>query len=337
MTDIGAFYTATIARQLPGINDAIINDCVVLDYLKSKGRVQYSKGGDGIDFRVRYAQSTIGGSTTDWGEGAAATTNPFKTLTVDYRQYAWRLMVSNFQKQRNVNAGSESKLFDMVMEQLNEVQQEAQNRIATHSYGDGSTESTGDDGTPMSGLEEIVDDDNTYAGQARSGNTWWQAQTEDQAAATFTSDSDSDGTADGLQTMQTLWRACSKGAGKGDGVSKDLAVKKDKPDMILTTSTGFGYFERCLQGQYMFTSDKADIEKELSFMGAPVKWDPFCTASRFYFLNSKYLKFDCCDSQMIKILQEQDIASPLAHIWVLGGQHQLYSTNPRYLGSLRLT
>ena len=305
--------------------------------LKDNGRIRFNKGGDGFDFRVRSSESAIGGSTTDWGERDAATTNTFIKVSDDYRQYTWRLVFSKFQEQRNRNAGPEAKMFEMAAEQLNEVKQSATDRINAHMYN--NTTLTGDNGTNINGLEQIIDDNNTYLSIDRTvgANAFWKAQVRTVASANFTSDTDSDGTKDGEEALNLLWTDCSKGLQSGQGISPTSAVTKDTPNCLITDSTGFNLYMRLFRGEYRFTDRSADPEKVLTFHGIPVKWDAFSSASRFWLINTRHLQIDVVGPQILEMLVEEDKGSPVAKIITLGGQLAMYSKNPRYLGVLQLT
>lgn len=285
---------------------------------------------------MRISESTIGGSTSDWGTRSSQTTQPFQKVGLDYAQYSWTLLHSSFQEKRNKNAGS-FKMFDMAMEQLNEVKQSANSRIHKHAYGDGSTLSTGDVGTPMLGLEAIIDDDNTYAGIARGTYSWMQANVDTTASADFTADDDGDGEANGIKAMKVLWLACCAGKEGGKGIATDLATVEDEPDYTVCSDTQWLQYGRCLVAQRMYTSASADPQQQLAFMGKPIYRDSKCTASRFYFINNEYLQLDCVHEQLLNLLCTKELSSPYGVERTIGGQMQMYSRNPRYLGSLQLT
>jgi hypothetical protein len=80
--------------------------------------------------------------------------------------------------------------------------------------------------------------------------------------------------------MRNIFNDCSKFAAN------------DHPDFIITTQTYFEAYEGILQPQERFNDSKtADGGfQNLLFKGVPLTWDPNCTASKMYFLNTKYLK-----------------------------------------------
>ena len=335
---LNSFTVATIARQLKGISDAVINDCELTKYLKDKGLISFNNGGDGFDLRLRSSRSAIGGATEDFGSNTAATVSPFVKVSGVYKKYRWDLFESLLQEERNKNAPSEAKMFDMIMEDLNEVKQAAADRLATHLYGDGATQSTGDVSAtaPMLGLEAIIDDDNTYLGVARSSNTYIQAQIKTSTGSTFDQDTDNNGVAQGIQDMDELFVSCSKGAASdGGSIRPDLNTTKDSPDYFIGSSTNWRRYCRCLQAQRMYTDAKQDSEQTITYQSRPFKWDTYCTADRIYFLNSKHLNLDIIPSQLLVSLPPILTQNPLGRIHVIYTQGAFYSRNPRYLGAIR--
>ncbi len=337
MADIGAFYKATISEQIKELPDAVIQHSKILKYFKDKGCMKMNRGGQDIKGRVRKSESTIGGATNIWGTGSAQTTQPFEEWTANWRQYLWRLMLNDFQNELNSNASAVAKMFDMAKEQINEVRQSATSRLTTHLYGNGSDQSTGDNGTPLSGLEAVMSTSNTYQGIARSGNTYWQPQI---VSCTNPSQDDNSNDLTNLyEKMMELWTACSQGKHpNGNSLSDTVAVDADEPDSIITTATLFRAYWASLEPRQRYSSAQAGPLKSLQFGTAgEVMWDQYCTAARMYFLNARHFEFWCSGSQLItekKVVEEH---SPLTRIHVLGGQMQLICKNPRYQGAIQTT
>jgi hypothetical protein len=352
MPDIGAFFTATLKRQIvPDISDTILKENCWLRFLNEKKALHFGKGGDGGQFRVRKTASAIGGASSDWGTQNLQTTQPFDTATFAYKQYRWPLVVSGFQKRRNENAGPEAKMFDMWMEQVAEVRQAAIERIGRHIYTGSGTDYTGDlSGQQIDGAEQIIDNDNTYLGFARASNSWWQAQLLTCGDGTTAGGAMADPTAEGntllLQKMNQMWVTCSQGGKQtGKGMMDKLAQQKDVPDYIITTPTGFQYYQRSLQSQQRYVDPKADAAKQLAYQGYALEWDTFVPTGTvlgladadtqvMYFLNSKWIDFDCVGDSLLEVLDEQKIINPWSYVYLIGGQYQQYSRNPSRLGRL---
>lgn len=340
MPDIGSFVASTIKEQVvPKIADNVILANKLLNQLNQKGRFSYGKGGNGFQIRVRYAESTIGGSTTDWAVQELQTTQPFTTAEDTYRQYAWKLIVSTFQMQRNENAGNTAWMFDMVKQQVNEVKQAATTRIGRHSYTGTGTLYTGDVGTPMNGLADCIGSTtNTFMGINRttSSNAYWRPQA--LTVANFTADSTSIGVTDGLQAMQTLWLSCSLGTQKGDDIPDTVAVDMASPDFIITSSTGWNGYFRSLQPQQRYVdAAKANPLETLQFNGVPVIWDNFCPSTAMYFIYAPSFYVWVSPDKLLDTLQEGDAPNPIGKYFIFGTQLQMFCDKPRNNGLLTIT
>lgn len=339
MPDIGAFYTSTLPDVIvPKVSDNVIRRSELLKNLDSRGCMKYNCGGDGFKFQVRNSESAIGGSTSDWGQRNFQTTQPFTNLTDSYRQYTWNMAISIFQMDRNKNAGKNIKLFDMAEQQLKELRQSATARLSTHGYGSfASSSTTGDVSTPINGLEDIVDDDNTFEGVDRSvaAGAFFRAQIVN--VTTFTADPNSIGVNAGVAGMDELYLSCSRGKQTGDDIPDTVAVEKDPPNFILTTAALWRAYKNSLLPQFRYNDKTADSAKQIKYEEMDLTWDDYCTAGRMYMLNSRHLEFRCIDSTLLSTKFQMKQASPLAELYVVGGQYQLWSDAPRYLGALRVT
>ena len=337
MSDVSAFYTATIARQLKGLSDAVITRSELLNWMKKKGRIRYGLGGDTIKARIYSSEPAVGGATSVWGTRSAQTISPFTTVEFNYRQYDWAIVMSDFEMQRNANAGPEAQMFKMFAESMNAVRQSATGRLSRHAYrGNADSANTGDQGTPIDGLADIVDNtsNNTYAGIARSGSTtYWNNQYG--SISNFTLDADGDDVPDGLTAMRDLWLDCSAGkAVDGESIGDTVAVEKETPDAVLTTAAIYLNYNTCLTPQERFSNGNMDPEKTLTFNGVPIMWDNFCPSGLMYMLNSRHIHLDCCGKNLIEQGKDQDVIDRNAHVWKLISQLQMYSRNPRYHGVL---
>jgi hypothetical protein len=307
---IGAFFDATIKRQVKPLSDAVINDVATLRYANKKRIISYDEGGDGFQHRVRSSGSTIGGATNDWGVRNFQTTQPFVTITGTYRQYSWPLIVSLFQQKRNDNAPSEAKMFKMVAEQLNEVKQQAEYRLGQHSYtGSAAATLTGDVSTPIDGLDDIVGSTtNTYMGIDRSvsANSYWRPQSRSVTKAT--ADTGDIGVNDLINSMLQLFFDCQKGAQTGDSIPDTVQVQKERIDGIITGPDIFRAYQLSMMDKIRYQANAAADDAapgagsdEGVFMGMPLMWDNICSSTKMYFLCSKYLHIDCVHSQLIEL------------------------------------
>jgi hypothetical protein len=343
MPDITTYATATIARQLKGINDAIIDRNTLSSWMKKKGRIKTGLGGDSIKWRVYTSEPVIFGSTTDTGSRTAQTIQPITTAEVRYCQYDGEIAMFTFQLQRNKNADETSKMFDQMMEELNIFKQSAQAHLGRHMYGLAATTLSSDRGTNIAGLQDIVPSTstNTYAGIARSTETYWRNQVA--TASSPELDTDGNDVPELLESMRSLLLDCAGGAqADANGhIGTEQASNREEPDAIFTTKAIFLNYENCLTPQQRYTSTSArDPQAELLFNNLPINWDNFCLAGKLYMLNSKFLEINACGDALIEAPSElQGVLVPgrNAKTWSLLGQFQMLSRNPRYHGVLTVS
>ncbi len=346
MADISSYVSATIARQLPGIQDAVIERNVLLKALKSKGRIKFGVGGDSIKWRVYVTEPTVFGSTTDWASRGAQTIQPFQTAEVRYAQYDGSIMLNEFQTMRNKNAEQNVKLFDQLAEELNVFSQQAISRIGKHAYNGTGTTYTGDQGTSINGLIDFVTGSTvTYAGLSEATYAVWAAQDVTISPASVSAaeiDTDGNNVPQLLEAMRQLWMNCSGGANPDtQHISDQLATDKETPDLIITTKAVYINYDNCLFANMRYTSGGSrDPQGKLFFDGIPIQWDTFVPAGKLFMLNSKHIQLDCCTKQMIEApenLQAVPVVDKNAAVWKMLGQLQLYCKNRRYQGILRIS
>jgi hypothetical protein len=340
MADITTYVTATIARQLKGIDDAIIDKNSLSGWLKKKGRIKYGLGGDSIKWRVFNSAVAVFGSTTDTGSRTAGTIQPVGTAEVRYTAYDGEILMFMLQLMRNKNADETSKMFDQMMEELNMFKQGTSDVLGRHFYAGTSSSYGNNRGTNLSGLSDIVSATGTYAGITRSGNTYWQSQTGSVSNPEL--DTDGDDVPQLLEAMRSLYLDCSGGSGNDSThISADQASSRESPDAIFTTKAIYLNYENCLTPQQRYTSSSSkDPQSELMFSAMPINWDNFCQSGKMWFLNSKFLEIDCVGDTLVMALPEfQGVVVPgrNAKTWTLCAQLQMLSRNPRYHGVLTVS
>jgi hypothetical protein len=336
MSDVTSYLTATIARQKKNIANAVIERNELLKFLKKKGRINMGVGGDSIKWRVYSTEPNVFGSTTDWAARTAQTQQPFTVAEVRYAQYDGIITMNEFQLQRNKQAGPEAQMFKQLAEELKVFKHQAIQRIGKHAYNGVNTTYTGDQGTGISGLTDIVSATGTYAGIARASATYWCSQT----AAISNPELDTDGNdvPQMLQGMRALWLDCSGGASADGGVSDQMATDKEEPDFILTTKAIYLNYQNCLHPQMRYSGTEAKRDTEpasLVFNDKDITWDTYCPTGKMWFINSKYLTVDCCSDSLIDFpekFQAVPVQDRNALTWKGIAQLQMYSENPRYHG-----
>lgn len=325
-----------VASVLPNINkevsDAVVTKTKLPSWLKAKGRFKGGQGGDGIFFQVLLsAQQTLGGAVSDWTQKAHQTVNPPAQATDVYRQFAWPIMLSKFREERYEGAQGAAKLLDQTKDQMAVVLSEARKQLARWLHGSGSQQ-TGDSSTPPNGIASFISTSNTVHGISQSSYSAWQAQVN--TVTNALSDDDGDGVCNLLQEMGETWIACS-GAGKTEGVQDGPADTVTTPDLILTTAILYDYYVRAMEAKHQIVNawpEKVGVVEGVRYKSAQIDWDQFCTANKIWFLNSKYLQFLHMGKDVIRLLETQTVTQPWAKLLLYGGQGQLITRNPRFMG-----
>lgn len=130
-------------------------------------------------------------------------------------------------------------------------------------------------GKAIGGLQHLIADlptSGTVGGIDRASNTWWANQYYDFSATSVTASSTTM-----MHAYNTLYLACVRGS--------------DSPDLIVSGSTYFTYFEEALQPQQRFMS-ATEAEGGFNgykYKGAVVFYDSNCAATRTYMLNTDYI------------------------------------------------
>jgi hypothetical protein len=254
---------STLAHYRNNFEDNIMKSIPLFYKLYDAGKKETISGGESIVVPLRYAKNaTVAGYS---GYGTLDTT-PQETNTA--AKYNWKQVggtVAISGKEVRQNSGKEQ-----VINLLKEKVSVLEDSVKEYMNGKLFAASTTDSGTDPHGLATIVATSGTVGGIAKATYSWWQSQTG--TAASFA--------ANGLAEMRNIFNDCS------------VYSAGDHPDFIITTQTVFEYYEGVLQPQERFQDSKtADGGfQNLLFKGVPLTWDPNCTASKMYFLNTKYLK-----------------------------------------------
>lgn len=325
------FIVATVAEKVPGLHDQLIQDVSLLRRLNEKGRILLNRGGDGFEIRVRKARTGLVRAISDLSSGQARSADCWQTLTGSYRAYGAEIALSRLQLKRNEAAGQEAKVIELLEEEMAGVEQDFESYLAEDMNGDG-TAGTGDEGTPIEGLQSIVSASNTHFGVDRSAaaNSWWRANV---SAVTndFNDDDNADGVTNGLDALLSAWLTCGGGVA-GDGkVSPKLATRKSRPDLIYTTQTTFGNILRSLVPQQRYTSDRKSVNEDVSLFGLPVDYDPYAVADSAFILTLSALQYRVIGPKLIYRDAEDELGlggAPRVTAVGLVHQGQFYPTRP---------
>ena len=335
------FWVATLPERLNVFADQLVEKSEYMSWLKEKGLFVMNCGGDGFSFPVRYQEGGLVRAIGDNTVSKAKTMATAQRLTVDYRAYGAELAFSRLQDRRNKFANKSGFDYKFAEEQLNILFQEFEDYLCGDLTDDGAVD-TGDEATPLDGLKNIVDTDNTYLSinRSTSGNEWWQAQTE-AVTNNALDDDDGDGVVNLLYYMRKLFLETCQGAmQKGKSISRHVGGAKSKPDLVYSGLTSFTNFCTALQPQQQYTGGKDDPGREVAFFGVPYRWDPYAQSDRIDVLNSKALMARVVGPELIYVdFDGPSGGSGTARLNVVGlvSQLQHFATRPSLLGFLSNT
>lgn len=225
----------------------------------SRGQLKVLDGGESIVEPLMYERNSTAKSYSSYG---IIDTTPQEGITS--ARYVWKQSAASISisgKEQRQNAGS-NKIIDLLQAKTMQAEMSLKEELNRQAWGTG-TDST----TDLTGLQTIVATTGTVGGISRTGNAWWQAQS--QTAASFA--------ANGLDTMRATFNLTSRGS--------------DKVDLIIGDRTNFERYEKSLQPQERFTDSKmADGGfQSLMFKATPFTFDLYAPSGNIFFLNSKYL------------------------------------------------
>jgi len=269
----GQLLTTTLNNYRKQITDNVINNHPLLVKLKEKGNIIKESGGASFQEKISYASNT----TVQWqGEYDTFNTTPQDVLTTaEFAQKIISGTVTMTDKEMKQNAGKE-RIVNLLEGKIKVLESSLRNTLGTAIYADG----TGSGGDEIGGLQAVIADDpttGTVGGINRATFTFWRNQLYDFSVEDVTP------SATTIQSaMNTLY-------------SRTQVQQGELPDLIAAGETYFGFYEDSLQtiqrlndpsmGKLGFNS--------LGYKGATVFYDPECSDTRMYFINSDhiFLKF----------------------------------------------
>ena len=260
-----AVATTTLKNYSKKMADNVTNGNVALKYMNMKGKKLLS-GGDTIVKELLYAVGN-GGSYSE-----ADTMKTSKPEGISAAEYNWKqeyatITITGTDKLRN--SGPE-KMQSLLEARMKQAEITMSNRMGALIYGDG----TGNGGKDILGFEALISIAPTtgvLGGINRASNSFWRNKVNASVGSFATN---------GLSAMGSMVRQLTRGV--------------DKPHVIFTGDTVWGYLENVASGKAQFNNPQlADLGfHALKVQGIDVIYDPQCTADRMYFVNLDYISLD---------------------------------------------
>lgn len=263
----------TINNYSKEFADNVTNHIPLLKFFKSNGSAKEDLGGG-----VYILENLMYGDNAgfQWFNGyetlSVAPTDAFTAAQYDWKEAYAPVVFSNREVLQN---SGEEKQFDLIENKTKNAEFTLANNIGASLF----YSNTESDGKAIGGLQHLVADDPTTGtvggiNRATAGNEFWRNQIYDFSVESVTPGDDTI-----IGAMNTLYRRTMRNS--------------DTTNLIVGGDTYIGYFEDAVGNQQRFVDTKeADASfPTYRFKNAKVFYDGNCSATRMYFLNTRYLKF----------------------------------------------
>jgi hypothetical protein len=269
--NVSDILATTIESRSGTIADNVTQNTALLARLKQRGKIKPFSGGHKIYQELSFAQNGNAGWYSGYEDLPLGASDVITAAEYNIKQAAVPVVISGLEMLQN--AGKE-QIIDLLESRLAVAEATLTNLISDGLYSDG----TGSGGKEIDGLDAAVPDDpttGTYGNISRVTWTFWRSQLVDPGSTP---------TASTIQaSLNDLWVKCVRNS--------------DRPDLIVMDNVLWAMYLASLQTLQRFTdTTTAGIGfPSIKYMDADVVLDGGiggdATASRAYFLNTKYLHF----------------------------------------------
>jgi len=281
--NISQLLSTTMEAQKGDVVDNIAENNIIFFKLKERGRILKQSGGALFRETLLYAENT-----TIRAQGAYDTydTTPQDVITsADFNQKIVTGTVTMTDLESLQNKGKE-QIISLLKAKMEALKTSFDNKFGDYSYADG----TGSSGNEIGGLALLVADDPTTGtvggiNRATAGNTFWRNQLYDFSVESVTASATTI-----TNAMNVLYRRCQTQGGQ-------------MVDLITAGDTYFGFYENSLQAIQRLNESKVGQAgfDYLKYKSADVVFDSKMTASKMYFLNTKYLSYKYLGDSMMSV------------------------------------
>ena len=254
-------------------------------------------GGSKIEEPLLYGSNP---NMKSFEKGDTFNLDPFDGVT--RAQFTWKSVggpIVFYNEDLDLNQDSKDAIVRLMTAGVQQATITVEGLIAPMLYGDG----TGNGGKDFDGLDAFVSispTTGTVGGIDAGTYTWWR-----NAATTMTGSSF--GTY-GLNRMSAMYNSLVRGA--------------EKPTLLITDVTTFGYYENKLTDLQRYIEDKDFANagfSSLLYKRTPIIFDYYATDERMYFLNTKFINYvvlknrDMSLGKWIEPVNADEIAAKLIH------------------------
>jgi hypothetical protein len=262
--------TTTIDKYSATIADNVMDNNVLLLYLKQNGNSEPVSGGVKLLENLSYAEN----GTFNWYSGyetlSVEASDVLTSAQFDWKQANCNVTMSGMEEVQN--SGREA-MHNLIKARIKVAETTMQNNISNALF----FSNTENGGKAIGGLQHLIADapgTGTVGGIDRLSNTWWRNQFYDFSDLSIT------------PSATTITHAMNL---------MNLATERgtEKVDLIIAGSNYFTYYEESLQAQQRFMDSSKAVGgfTGYKYKSATVFYDPNCNTNRMYGLNTKYLHF----------------------------------------------
>ena len=268
----GPLLSTTLDKILSSgaIQDNVYDATPTLDWFRSGGRVKVVDGGE----RIRIPILTSKNNTFKWySDYEILDVTPQAGLTTAF--YTWKqgaVSVSISGNELRQNSGT-AKIADLMKEKIRNANNSLADSVATGVFSDGG----GSSNKQLTGLVALTDQTpatTEYASINPANNTSWRNKANASVGAAAVNI---------IPSLRTIMNQCSQGREGAAG----------KPDFIVTTRTVHETIESLVTPRIRYQpnpSGGADLGVDsVSFKGASIVWDDYCTSGTAYVLSSPHV------------------------------------------------
>jgi hypothetical protein len=269
--------TTTIDNYSATLADNVLQNNVLLLYLKQNGNTEAAGGGVKLLENLMYAEN----GTFSWYSGyeplSVEASDVLTTAQFDWKQANCNITMSGLEEVQNSGAEAMHNLI------------KASNNVGEALF----YANTEQGGKAIGGLQHLVSDlptSGTVGGIARdsSGNTFWRNQYYDFLTETVTASA---------TTIQHAMNLINLRTERGT----------EKVDLVVAGETYFSYYEESLQAQQRFVDTRKAVGgfSGYKYKDATVFYDPNCASTRMYMLNTKFLHFRPAKGRNFVVLKDK--------------------------------
>ena len=280
--------------------------------LKEKGNIIKESGGASFQEKISYASNT----TVQWqGEYDTFDTTPQDVITTaEFSQKIISGTVTMTDKEMKQNAGKE-RIVNLLESKIKVLESSLKNTLGTAIYGDG----TGSGGDEIGGVQLLIADDpttGTVGGINRATFSFWRNQVYDFSVESVTPSSTTI-----QRAMNTLY-------------SRTQVQQGELPDLIAAGETYFGFFEDSLQtNQRLIDPYMGKLGfNSLAYKGATVFYDPECSDTRMYFINSDHIFLKYLGSSLFETGEATRPVNQYAYVTPMTSLLNMTVDNSRFHG-----